>query len=126
MAGISEDTLLPLDGWAHVEQSIDVLFSTRQGELYMHEWFGNPGLKLLGENSTRRTVLLWFTICWVMLELFEPRFRISQFVPNDLDRLGVGDFTMHGVHRPYAHLDWTQAALFVSVSGGDVKVGNAL
>lgn len=89
----------------------------------MREWFGNPGLKLLGENATERNVLLWFSILWALIELFEPRFRVKRFVVNEIDRLGYGDFTMAGEYRPYAHLDWKQAKAFVAVDkDGSVRV----
>lgn len=125
MAGVDREAGGVLDGFAHVQQSLEVIFTTRQGERVMREWFGNPGLKLLGENATPQTVLQWFTTLWVLVEIFEPRFRITRFVVNDIDRLGFGDFTLEGEHRPYAHLDWTQAAAYVSVSDGNISIALA-
>ncbi|WP_420408697.1 GPW/gp25 family protein [Hoeflea sp.] len=107
-----------------MRQSLEVIFTTRQGERVMREWFGNPGLKLLGENATPQTILLWFTTLWVLTELFEPRFRISRFVVNDVTRLGFSDFTIEGEHRPYAHLDWVQAQYYVSVTDGAVSLSS--
>lgn len=122
MAGIDAETGAPLDGFTHVQQSLEKIFTTRQGERVEREWFGNPGLALLGENLTERNILLWFNICWMLVDLFEPRFRITRFEVNDADRLGFADFTMHGEHRPYAHLDWEQAAFFISVQDGAVRL----
>ncbi|WP_378952072.1 GPW/gp25 family protein [Mesorhizobium sp. ANAO-SY3R2] len=122
MAGVDADTGLVLDGFPHVEQSLGKIFTTFQGERVMREWFGNPGLKLLGENATERTVLLWFNVLWMLTELFEPRFKIRQFVLNDINRLGFGDFTINGDYRPFGHLDWQQTAMFVSIEGGSVIV----
>jgi len=126
MAGVDADTGLVLDGFPHVEQSLQKIISTGQGERVMREWFGNPGLRLLGENANERTILLWFNIVWMLIELFEPRFRITEFVVNDIDRLGFTDFTMNGQHLPFAHLDWEQAAMYVSVDGNVVTVRSGL
>ena len=75
---VNATTGAPLDGFEHVEQSLNKIFTTRQGERVMREWFGNPGLRLLGENATPLTVLLWFTILWTLIELFEPRYRVRR------------------------------------------------
>jgi len=122
MAGLDAKTGYVLDGFDHVQQSLEKIFTTYQGERVMREWFGNPGLRLLGENATARTVLLWFSITWMLVELFEPRYRIKQFIVNDITRLGYSDFTMDGEYRPYAHLDWQQAAAFVSVDGYSITL----
>lgn len=126
MAGVNNETGKPLDGFEHVQQSLGVLFSTPQGSRVMREWYGNPGLGLLGKrNVTERTLLLWSTILWMLCELFEPRFSITRIAPDSIDRLGWPGFTLEGEHRPYAHLDWEQAALFVSVEGDSVRVRSA-
>lgn len=122
MTGVNAQTGELLDGYAHVEQSLEKIFTTHQGERIMREWFGNPGLKLLGENTTQRTILLWFNICWMLVQLFEPRFEIIRFEVNDADRLGAADVTMHGRYRPYGHLGWQQAKLFISVRDGSVRL----
>jgi len=126
MAGLDANTLRPLDGFDHVLQSLEKIFTTPQGARVMREWLGNPGLRLLGENATPRTVLLWFNVLWLLVELFEPRFRIRRFEPNNIDRLGYADFTMVGEYRPYAHLDWEQAKAFVAIDdAGNVRLARA-
>ncbi|MCO5144540.1 MAG: GPW/gp25 family protein [Aquamicrobium sp.] len=125
MAGIDARTGELLEGFSHVEQSLEKILSTPQGSRVMREWLGNPGLRLLGENITEGQILLWFNITWMLVELFEPRFRITRFDVNHLDRLGLADFTMAGEYRPYAHLDWEQARAFVSVDGTSVTVARA-
>jgi phage baseplate assembly protein W len=126
VAGVDASSGTVLDGFEHVEQSLEKIFTTFQGERVMREWFGNPGLRLLGENATARTVLLWFNVLWMLVELFEPRFKVKQFVVNDINRLGFSDFTVNGKYRPYAHLSWEQAAFFVSVTGTNVSLKSAL
>lgn len=122
MSGINARTGEVLTGFPEVLQSLQKIFSTWQGERVMREWFGNPGLKLLGENQTESTVLLWFNTLYMLAELFEPRFKISHFEVNDMSQLGFSDFTLVGRYRPYAHLDWEQAKAFVSVRGDTVTL----
>lgn len=122
MTGVSSTNGAVVSGFSEVEQALEKIFSTRQGERIMREWFGNPGLKLLGENQTEATVLTWFNTLYLLCELFEPRFKISHFEVNDLSRLGFSDFTLVGQYRPYAHLDWEQARAFVSVTNGTVSL----
>lgn len=125
MAGVNADTGALLEGYDHVQQSLGKIFSTPQGSRVMREWFGNPGLRLLGEPTTERTILLWFNTLYMLIELFEPRYRVREFRVTDLTRAGYGDFTINGEYLPYAHLDWQQAAMFVSVSGNTVTLGPA-
>jgi len=125
VAGVNAQTGQMLDGMAHVEQSIEKLLATRVGSRPMREWVGNPGIKLLGENTTERTILVWLNTIWAVLELFEPRFKIKQFVVEDADRSGGVRFRMDGEHRPYAHLDWQQSQLYISIQDGTVVVQSA-
>jgi phage baseplate assembly protein W len=125
MAGIDARNGHVLDGFEHVLQSLEKILNTPQGARVMREWFGNPGLKLLGENMTDETILLWFNIIYMLIELFEPRLRVVNFQVEDLDRQGFADFTMNVEYRPYAHLDWVQAAAFVSINDNTVSMRSA-
>lgn len=125
MAGINAQTGELLDGFEHVLQSFDKIVNTAQGSRIMREWLGNPGLKLLGENMTEVTILLWFNTIYMLAELFEPRLKIISFNVDDLDRQGFAEFTMDVEYRPYAHLDWQQAKMFVSISDGRVSLRSA-
>lgn len=124
MSGINNQTGGVLDGFDHVQQSISTIFFTPQGSRVMREWFGNPGLVLLGENITQRTVLQWFNVAWMLLELFEPRFKVTGFEVNDLTQGGFADFTMHGEYRQFAHLDFTQASMYVSIQDQLVTINS--
>ena len=125
MAGVNADNGKLLEGFDHVQQSLGKIWSTPQGERVMREWFGNPGLRLLGENATAATILQWFTILWVLGELFEPRFKITRFDVTDINDLGYSDFTVMGEHKPYAHLSFQQARAFVSVTDNVVTLSPA-
>lgn len=122
MSGISDSTGLPLGGFDHVLQSIEKILSTPVGTRVMRPWFGNPGLRLLGENMTEETILRWATTIWALIELFEPRFKVTKFGVNDLQRGGIADMTMDGLYQPYGHLDFEQAQAFISFSNGALLI----
>lgn len=125
MAGLDAKTGEVLDGFEHVLQSLETIFNTPQGARVMREWFGNPGLKLLGENMTDDVILVWFNTIYMLIELFEPRFRVIKFDVPELDRAGFAEFVIYGEYRPYAHLDWQQASFFVSVNDNTVSLRSA-
>lgn len=122
MSGIDARTGRPLGGFDHVLQSIEKILTTPVGSRVMRPWFGNPGLRLLGENMTEETILRWAAITWALIDLFEPRFKVVKFGVNDLQRLGIADMPMDGLYRPYAHLDFEQARAFVSYSNGSLQI----
>jgi phage baseplate assembly protein W len=126
MAGVNANTGEVLDGFDHVQQSLSKIFSTPQGQRVMREWFGNPGLKVLGRNQTEETILLFFNVISMLIDLFEPRFRIIQFDLNDITRLGETAITANGEYRPYAQLDWVQSKSFLSINGTTVTLSGAL
>lgn len=125
MPGVDALTGKPLGGFDHVIQSIEKIFTTPLGDRLMREYFGNPGVKLLGELVNEDTILRWWTVTWACLELFEPRFRVRYFRLLKADRLGAIDVLMIGQYRPYAHLDFVQAKLYVSLAGGGVSIRDA-
>lgn len=125
MPGIDATTGQPLGGLDHVIQSIGKIFSTPQVARIMREYFGNPGIRLLGENLTEDTILRWWTVTWACLVLFEPRFRVRYFKLLKADRRGAIEVLMVGEYRPYAHRDFVQARLYVSLSDGGVSIREA-
>ena len=110
MAGINRDTGKLLTGWAHVAQSLQVLFSTHYGARVMRRYFGSEVPPLLGENLTPRTILRFTYAIIVACELWEPRFRIKRveidLAGNSVDRLRGGRLSMSivGEYRPRGHL----------------------
>lgn len=125
MSGINDQTGEALADYAHVQQSLEKIFFTPQGQRVMREWFGNPGLKLLGELDNQATILKWFNITWMLVELFEPRFKIETFYVKDINRLGENRFVMAGRYLPYAHIGLDQVEAFISVDDRSVEIRRA-
>ena len=103
----------PISGWSAVVQAIAVIFSTRFGERVMRRWFGSDVPALLGRNLVPSTILrFWSAVC-MAINLWEPRFRVTQIVPlgTDLEwRVGQIGFRIDGVYYPRGHLgDFTPA-----------------
>lgn len=107
-AGINRMTGRPLTDWAHVVQSLRVIFTTGVGARVMRRSFGSLIPFLLGRNNlTPRVVLNFWTAICLAIELWEPRFRVTQITyptdntPDNL-RKGLLDMNIVGVYRPNA------------------------
>ncbi|TVR06630.1 MAG: baseplate assembly protein [Salinarimonadaceae bacterium] len=125
MAGLDARTGQILDGLPHVIQSIEKILTTRLGERVMREWVGSPGTRLLGELLTDRTIMRWWMVTWISIEIFEPRFRKARLQVPDATRLGEAGMVITGEIRPYAHLDWQQARLYVSLDDDGISIREA-
>ncbi|KAF0135363.1 MAG: hypothetical protein FD152_1369 [Xanthobacteraceae bacterium] len=107
-AGVNRFTGAPLYGWGHVVQSLGVIWSTFLGERVMREDFGNPGLRLLGENMTEANILRFWNCLKIVTDFREPRFSIVQITlrkttPEEM-RKGALGFDVRGIYRPRGHL----------------------
>lgn len=107
-AGLSRGAGAQLYGWDHVLQCLGVIWTTNIGERVLREDFGNPGLRLLGENMTEGNILLFWQCLKIITDRWEPRFSIVQVTllrttPEEM-RLGGLGFDVRGIYRPRAHL----------------------
>ncbi|HWW46547.1 MAG TPA: GPW/gp25 family protein [Xanthobacteraceae bacterium] len=108
MGGIDRVTGRPLDGWPHVVQSLQVIFTTSFGSRIMRRHFGSQVPSLLGENIGVPTVMRFVSALVVATELWEPRFKVAKVdfgrnSPEDL-RSGKLALTIRGQYRPRGHL----------------------
>jgi len=106
--GISRITGAPIDGWDHVVQSIDVIFTTSIGERVMVRHFGSSAPVLLGRAKTAANVLRFWSAVAIAIDLWEPRFRVVRVgiaeQSAEVTRQGHLTFVVEGEYRPNAHL----------------------
>lgn len=102
--GIDRETGKVITGWPHVVQSLGVIFTTGYGERVMREWFGSYVPYLLGQNLVPSTVVKFYVGLWTAIDAFEPRYRVTQFRPLEVTRLGQIRLEMEGEYRPRGHL----------------------
>ncbi|ACI92716.1 GPW/gp25 [Afipia carboxidovorans OM5] len=106
-AGVDRTTGKVISGWAHVVQSICVIFTTCFGERVMRRWFGSFVPNVLGRKMVPSTVLKFWTAVCVAIDLWEPRYRVTQITPfgdPDAMRLGSLGWQIDGIYMPRGHL----------------------
>lgn len=125
--GVDRRTGKVLSGWAHVEQSMEVIFETRFHERVLRRWVGSFVPHILGESVVSRVVTRFFFAISSAIDLWEPDYRIKQvyfmgnalrsWAPTDtldaanLLRLGDAIFRTEGIYFPRGHLgDFTPDA----------------
>lgn len=123
-AGINRETGRLLTDFDHVVQSIGVIFSTGIGSAVLREWFGFPGMSLLGKLATATTISRFFRAIALALTLrqlnglpAEPRFRLVKITPISLGRDGNLVVLLEGIYFPRGHL-----GDFTPESGTPVKL----
>jgi hypothetical protein len=149
--GMDRRTGKLLQGWDHVQQSMEIIFETSYHERVLRRWVGSFVPRLLGEEIVYRIITRFWWAIAEALDLWEPNYRIKHvyFMHNALNRstatpapsplsdadairLGQVIFRNEGVYRPRAHLgDFSpeQLRYFGAISQGGgiwdiVPVGN--
>lgn len=105
--GLDRTTGKAIEGWPHVVQSINVIFTTRIGERVMRRHFGSAGPALIGRAMTANQVFVFFYLIMWTLERWEPRFKVVEIKPSasaEEARLGHMNFEIAGEYRPRGHL----------------------
>jgi phage baseplate assembly protein W len=118
--GIDRFTGKILQGWEHVEQSMEIIFSTPYHERVLRRWVGSFVPHILGESAVERIITRFFWAIITAIDLWEPDFRIKQIyfmgdnTPNsnplpagttvNLLRQGDVSFRTEGVFYPRGHL----------------------
>ncbi len=104
--GVDRWTGLPLSGFAHVVQCVDVIFSTRLGDMVMLRWFGAGLVELLGRRATLRNLALYRTLIALAISTWEPRLSVVAVRADDKTATGVAlgrlKFTVLCYYRPNA------------------------
>jgi uncharacterized protein len=117
--GMDRATGKLLQGWKHVEQSMEVIYATPFHQRVLRRWVGSFVPAILGNNIIQRVILRFFWAIASALDMWEPDYRIKQvyFMGNALDgysppTMNVGDlirighviFRQEGVYYPRGHL----------------------
>lgn len=104
--GIDRWTGRPLSGFPHAAQCVEVIFSTRQGEMVMLEYFGLGLAELLGRRATLRTLDVYRVLIALGINTWEPRLNVVgvQANGNTTTALEAGelDYTVLCEYRPNA------------------------
>ena len=108
MPGFDRRTGALLDGFAHVEQSIEVIMTTWIGTRVMRRFFGGAGPVLLGRKLSPAEVGRFWALVVTAIHAFEPRYRVVRItaVSDGVDAVRRGElgFSIEGAWRPRAHL----------------------
>lgn len=102
--GLNAATGGVLEGWPHVVQSLQDIFTTRFGSRIMREWYGSFVPNLLGRNITPNEVTPWFAAVTSAIEQWEPRYRVTRIQVVEVTRSGALHFFLEGEYRPRATL----------------------
>src|SRR6266576_1165634 len=76
--GVDRHTGKMLQGWAHVEQSMELIFATPFHERIMRRWVGSFVPALLGESTVPRIITRFFWAIATSIDLWEPNYRVKQ------------------------------------------------
>lgn len=110
--GLNSATGGTIEGWSHVAQSLQSVFTTRFGERVMREWFGSFVPTLLGRNINQAELPLFYAAFTSAIEQWEPRYSVTEVGVLEVSRAGVVRLSITGEYRPRALLgDMTSAGL---------------
>lgn len=107
MADIDRRTGAVIDNYASALQSVEIIFSTRLGELVLAREFGGGLVELLGRLMVPALFSAFQTLLVVGIDLWEPRFRVRSVRATasvDQLRLGHAGFVIEVDWRPRGHL----------------------
>lgn len=96
-----------IDNYASAVQSVEVIMTTRVGELVMLREFGGGVLPLLGRLMTPQLFGAFRVLLAAAIDLWEPRFRVRRIdVAGGVDglRSGTAAIAIEVDWRPRGHL----------------------
>ena len=102
--GIDRRLGRPLTGWAHVEQSLDVILTTPIGARVMRRDFGSELPDLVDRKMTSRLVLALYAAAAAAIRRWEPRFRLTRAAVTEAGATGRLGLALYGTYYPRGHL----------------------
>ena len=100
--GLNAATGRILEGWPHVVQSLQDIFTTRFGSRVMREWYGSFVPHLMGRTISPNEVTPFFAAVTSAIEQFEPRYRVTRIQVVEVTRTGALHVFLEGEYRPRA------------------------
>ncbi|WP_020179784.1 GPW/gp25 family protein [Methylopila sp. M107] len=91
-------------GWAHVAQSLEVIWTTRIGSRVMRLDFGSNHFGLLSEDLTPALALQLYDSLVTAAHAFEPEYRIRELQLVSLTREGALGIRHRGRYYPEGRL----------------------
>jgi phage baseplate assembly protein W len=104
MAGLDRITGKPLDGWAHVAQSIAVLLTTPKASRVMRRHFGSDLPRLVDKPLSPATIVDFYAATAGAIGAFEPRFKIVRMKVGGATANGELTLDCEGIYFPRGHL----------------------
>ena len=102
--GVDRWTGKPIDGWAHVRQSVADILTTRVLTRVMRREYGADAPDLVDAPMTDKTRLAFFSAIATALVRWEPRFEITNVQFVDVSAQGRVGLRMSGNYFPRGHL----------------------
>jgi uncharacterized protein len=103
MAGINRMTGALLDGWPHVEQSINLLITTVLGQRVMRRNIGSRLPRLVDAPISPSTLIDFYAATAGVIDKWEPRFKLIRVTMDEADK-GHLTIAAEGVYFPRGHL----------------------
>ena len=98
--GTNRETGKPLSGWAHVEQSLAVIWLTRLQSRVMRLSFGSDLFSRLAEDLTPATAFAIYNDLVTAAHRWEPEYRIRQMQLVSLTATGSLGLRHSGIYYP--------------------------
>ncbi len=96
------------EDFAHVQQSVRIILTTRIGTRVMRRDFGSAIPDLIDRRMTQANVLLFYAAAADALQRWEPRFSLRKAAIESLSVQGQIELRLEGIYYPRGHRgDWS-------------------
>lgn len=102
--GLDQNTLRVLTGWAHVQQSLAVIWTTKVGSRVMRLLFGSELRSWLSEDVTVATALGIYDELITAAHRWEPEYRVVEMQLVRLGPEGLLGLRHSGIYYPEGRL----------------------
>lgn len=94
---IDRETGELIQGWPRIRQSIIVILTTRLKTRLMRLWFGSEFAGMQDKPGNTQTFVDGIIAAASAIDQFEPEFKVTSIVINNLDATGHVEITVEGV-----------------------------